>query len=197
MASISTQSFYGQKRNTAAHDTDSSENGDALPDEDDNTLDDTEESEEDVVLDVSNMDLESTGSSEESDPADDDDSAQIPEHGVTARSGRAYVFEPPRVHRRGIQNIVREREGVLPDGHADSVLESFMKFFTTEIIQDIVLHSNEEAAMRNLKATDDVEILAVIGVLIIMGANSDTDQSVEVWSDINGRPQIKLFAKLW
>ncbi|KAJ4426108.1 hypothetical protein ANN_26917 [Periplaneta americana] len=75
---------------------------------------------------------------------------------VIARSGREYTTAPPRQVRR-----------------------IFQKFITPEIVNTIVHHTNEEASIRNLKLTNTEELYAFIGILILMGANNDSELPID------------------
>ncbi|KAJ4446305.1 hypothetical protein ANN_13000 [Periplaneta americana] len=84
---------------------------------------------------------------------------------VIARSGREYTTAPPRQVRR-----------------------IFQKFITPEIVNTIVHHTNEEASIRNLKLTNTEELYAFIGILILMGANNDSELPIDdLWGKVLGK----------
>lgn len=105
-----------------------------------------------------------------------------------AKSGRQYIPHPPRFRKRSTQNILRDKPGLRNEGIVGSILDSFLKFFTEEMIDNIVQYSNEEALIKNVPETDKTEILALFGVLISMGANDDTNLDYhDLFSKQNGR----------
>lgn len=102
---------------------------------------------------------------------------------------RQYVSYPQRVTRRRTQNIIRERPGIKRQGIVTSAKESFEKFFTPEIINIIVTHTNEEARRKNIPLTDGTELMAYLGLIILMGSNKDSKVDYhELWSTLYGRP---------
>lgn len=109
-------------------------------------------------------------------------------HVYKSKSGKTYLAHPPRSTRRAVPNIFRERPGLRNDGKVESILQSFQKFMTPEIMQILVLHTNEEAEHKNIPKTDDTEILALLGIFILMGANDDTKLDYhDLWSKKLGR----------
>lgn len=115
------------------------------------------------------------------------------EHQVryTAKSGnesRNYLAHKPRPTRRTIANIVREQPGLKSTGRVNTIDESFYKVFPEEAVRLIVTHSNEEALLRNKEPTNETEILAFIGILILQGANNDSKLDYhDLWSNEFGR----------
>ncbi|KAJ4446306.1 hypothetical protein ANN_13001 [Periplaneta americana] len=66
--------------------------------------------------------------------------------------------------------------------------KSFKKFITPEIVNTIVHHTNEEASIRNLKLTNTEELYAFIGILILMGANNDSELPIDdLWGKVLGK----------
>ena len=101
-----------------------------------------------------------------------------------SRSGRRWTLVAPNsAVRRSIANIVRERPG--PRGAAASanrMHEILRSFITDEMIDLIVKHTNEEGTREcdswngqhpdkqvQYKATDAVEIWAMIGLMLLRG----------------------------
>ena len=106
-----------------------------------------------------------------------------------AKTGRKYVSDPPRVTKRTIQNILREKQGLRPAGKVMDVRESFETIFTDDILGMILQHTNEEAERTGNSKTDMVELKCFIGVLILIGANNDSKLDLhDLWSHKFGRP---------
>ncbi|KAJ4438729.1 hypothetical protein ANN_14678 [Periplaneta americana] len=107
--------------------------------------------------------IESDSSSRSSSP--DQQHASTSNIAVIARSGREYTTAPPRQVRR-----------------------IFQKFITPEIVNIIVHHTNEDASIRNLKLTNTEELYAFIGILILMGANKDSELPIDdLWGKVLGK----------
>ncbi|KAJ4425527.1 hypothetical protein ANN_27721 [Periplaneta americana] len=97
--------------------------------------------------------------------------------------GREYTTAPPRQVCRSVQNIVSFHEGL-----TSNASESFKKFITPEIVNIIVHHTNEEASIRNLQLTNTEELYAFIGILILMGANNDSELPIDdLWGKVLGK----------
>ena len=142
----------------------------------------TEDNTEEIVCIVSDEDESSDRECDDSVSCDGDSAILL------AKSGRAYVTNPPRIFRRGIENIVRENQGLPKDGRTEQIDETFKLFLTPEIVDKIVLHSNEEANRQNIPLTNVCEVYSYIGLLLLMGAEKDTSQSVhDLWSSLHGR----------
>lgn len=109
-------------------------------------------------------------------------------HVYKSKTGRIYLAHPPRSTRRGVVNIFREHPGLRNEGKVENILQSFQKVFTPDILQIIILHTNEEAERRNVPKTDETEILALLGIFLLMGANDDTKLDYhDLWSEKFGR----------
>ncbi|KAJ4425890.1 hypothetical protein ANN_27516 [Periplaneta americana] len=149
------------------------------PEEDDNVV--TYDSDTEY-----HREIESDSSSRSSSP--DQQHASTSDIAVIARSGREYTTAPPRQVRRSVQNIVSFHEGLTNEGLPSNASESFKKFITPEIVNIIVHHTNEEAIIRNLKLTNTEELYAFIGILILMGANNDSELPIDdLWGKVLGK----------
>ncbi|KAJ4438472.1 hypothetical protein ANN_14417 [Periplaneta americana] len=150
---------------------------------------------EDQCIMRDKVDGDEVESSSEDDP-DNLSEIEISDKYVTS-TGRVYVSKPPRISRRAAQNIVKEREGLRSEGKVATIIESFEKFFTPEIVDSIIKYSNEEAIRQKVPGTSRLEFLAYIGLLIFMGKESDSKTAVtDLWSNISGRfMSFKVFMK--
>lgn len=124
--------------------------------------------------------------------SDDDDEIEGPKVKYIATSGkdvREYLAYPPPITRRAKGNILREKPGLKQSGKVTTIIESFEKFLTTDILSIIVTHTNEEATRKNVQPTNNDEILCFVGILILLGANNDNSLSIlDLWSQQFGRP---------
>ncbi|KAJ4429761.1 hypothetical protein ANN_21965 [Periplaneta americana] len=121
--------------------------------------------------------------------ADNDNINNTSVREYVAKSGRRYLSQPPRGRRRSTQNIIRERPGLRPEGNVTSILDSFSKFFTSDIIRIIVQYTNKEAQRKGINVTNETEIMSLIGMFILMAANDDTKLDYhDLWSERFGRP---------
>lgn len=123
----------------------------------------------------------------ESEPSSD----QEPNIKYIANSGkesREYLVHKPRPTRRTRANIITQIPGLKNTGRVDSISESFHKIFPVEALQLIVKHTNEEAVTKSIEPTNETEVLAFIGILIVQGANNDSKlDSRDLWSSEFGR----------
>ncbi|XP_069694029.1 piggyBac transposable element-derived protein 3-like isoform X1 [Periplaneta americana] len=121
--------------------------------------------------------------------ADNDNINNTSVREYVAKSGRRYLSQPPRGRRRSTQNIIRERLGLRPEGNVTSILDSFSKFFTSDIIRIIVQYTDKEAQRKGINVTNETEIMSLIGIFILMAANDDTKLDYhDLWSERFGRP---------
>ena len=104
---------------------------------------------------------------------------------IHSSSFRPYVYKQNNTSkRRNKANILRERSGLLPNGRVGTIMDSFHKFFDDEMIETIMHYSNLKAASKNTEMFSKEELLAYIGLSIIMGIHNDTKRSIpELWSD--------------
>ncbi|KAJ4430670.1 hypothetical protein ANN_19261 [Periplaneta americana] len=172
------RSFLTEKEVTAMVNEDNIDDA-SDPEEDDNVV--TYDSDTEY-----HREIESDSSSRSSSP--DQQHASTSNIAVIARSGREYTTAPPRQVRRSVQNIVSFHEGLTNEGLTSNASESFKKFITPEIVNIIVHHTNEEASIRNLKLTNTEELYAFIGILILMGANNDSELPIDdLWGKVLGK----------
>ncbi|KAJ4425628.1 hypothetical protein ANN_27824 [Periplaneta americana] len=172
------RSFLTEKEVTAMVNEDNIDNA-SDPEEDDDVV--TYDSDTEY-----HREIESDSSWRSSSP--DQQHASTYNIAVIARSGREYTTEPPRQVRWSVQNIVSFHEGLTNEGLTSNVSESFKKFITPEIVNIIVHHTNEEASIRNLKLTNTEELYAFIGILILMGANNDSELPIDdLWGKVLGK----------
>ena len=102
-------------------------------------------------------------------------------------------YSTERQHRR--QDILRESSGptrqAIQNGCGDSPLQSFKCFLSTDIVQFIVQHTNEEGRRKenNWKETTVDELYKFFGLLLLAGVYRAKNESVEqLWNKIHGRP---------
>ncbi|KAJ4430773.1 hypothetical protein ANN_19364 [Periplaneta americana] len=172
------RSFLTEKEVTAMVNEDNIDDA-SDPEEDDNVV--TYDSDTEY-----HREIESDSSSRSSSP--DQQHASTSNIAVIARSGREYTTAPPRQVRRSVQNIVSFHEGLTNEGLTSNASESFKKFITPEIVNIIVHHTNEEASIRNQKLTNTEELYAFIGILILMGANNDSELPIDdLWGKVLGK----------
>lgn len=116
--------------------------------------------------------------------------------GMTAKDGTQWSATPPIVHIVEKRNVARERCG--PNRNTDmlSILDTFKLFFTPEMANIIIRHTNRKAtstyALYNeknpkknplvWKKVELQEFYAFLAILITSGANnSNTDNTKEMW----------------
>ncbi|KAJ4432564.1 hypothetical protein ANN_21187 [Periplaneta americana] len=163
-------------------DDDDGDDGDDGDDDDDEVVSEPE----DQCIMRDKVDEDEVESSSEDDP-DNLSEIEISDKYFTS-TGRVYVSKPPRISRRAAQNIVKEREGLRSEGKVATIIESFEKFFTPEIVDSIIKYSNEEAIRQKVPGTSRLGFLAYRGLLIFMGKESDSKTAVtDLWSNISGR----------
>jgi hypothetical protein len=61
------------------------------------------------------------------------------------RTGRHWTTEPPALHRRQVQDIIRQQPGVTVEGRKYSIKEVFQLYLTQEIQSVIIRETNREA----------------------------------------------------
>lgn len=132
-------------------------------------------------------------------------SNDVPEVYV-AKSGRCYVSEASRGRRRHTPNIVRERSDLRPSGRVNNVMDSFVKFFTPEILRKMVQYTNKEAQRRGINETNEVEMTSLIGSIrgtfqlmndtfLLYYSPSENVVADEMLSLFRGRCPFKVFMK--
>ncbi|KAF4527436.1 hypothetical protein B566_EDAN016066 [Ephemera danica] len=105
-----------------------------------------------------------------------------------ARTGRKFTNLPPGARRRAPQNIVRQSEGVTAEGMVEDEFEAFLKFISPRMLTKILRHTNEEARLHGIEEFCKDEMLAFIGISILMGVLQDTTISISnLWSPLYGR----------
>lgn len=121
---------------------------------------------------------------------------------VTSRSGKLWYDAAPASRRRGPEDIVRNHSGLTAAGKsAESVADCFRLFVTSELVQLVVQHTNEEGervyAEYNKKHSanqkeyipfDEDEVYACIGLLILAGVLKGKHEHYrDLWGDVGGR----------
>ena len=190
MASFSTGSFYGRGLRNPNQPGDTQE----IVDESDVTDHDSDLS--DVEGSISELLHDTNTETEGESEPDDYDDRDTDENFFTAKSGRKWEKVPPRGRRTAAVNIVTEREGVNPEflPLIDCVRDSIGLFITQNMIQDITIHTNQEINRRNAvpgqeveidhKYTDEVEMEALLGLLLAIGASRGRSESLtDLWQD--------------
>ena len=143
---------------------------------------------EDEVDDIEDAELDEVSNSSDTETENDVSNSDSGLVKYVAKTGRLYVSEPPRPTRRTMANIVRGKPGLREAGKVTEIYESFQKFFTDEVVTKIVQHTNEEANRKGITETCFAEIIAFLGVLILMGANNDNCLDFhDLWSNELGR----------
>jgi hypothetical protein len=152
-----------------------------------------EEEASDVGSDAVISDCSSSDNSDSESPSEDEDPP--PAEQLMGRNGRVWQAAPPNyLHQAPAHNIIREQPGLTPSGRGNtSILDSFTKVFTNDIVQQIVRWTNQRLRSHpSAKATDDVEIRAVIGLLILLGVwRSNNENLSELWASDTGRATFR------
>ena len=121
---------------------------------------------------------------------------------MKSRDGKTiWTTTAPTQTRTGAENIIRNQTGITADGRVDTIGQTFELFITNDMISSIVKYTNKEAhrvvnewnqshvKQHVWKDTDEVEMKAVLGLLILSGAyRSNTESLEELWSLETGRP---------
>ena len=121
---------------------------------------------------------------------------------ILDRMGRHWTTEPPAVHRRQVQDIIRQQPGVTLEGRKDSIKEAFQFYLTQEIQSVVIKETNREVErcygewnsthpdnQKFWKEFDWTECEAFIGLLLLAGVNRGNQELLEeLWSRKYGRP---------
>ncbi|XP_044589814.1 piggyBac transposable element-derived protein 3-like isoform X2 [Cotesia glomerata] len=115
---------------------------------------------------------------------------------MKAKDGTQWAATPSSEHQVGRRNIVRERCGPNRNTNMLSILDTFKLFFTPEMADIIIRHTNKKAistytayneknpgkkqlVWKNLELQ---EFYAFLAILITSGANnSNTDNAMDMW----------------
>jgi hypothetical protein len=203
MATFNPSSFYRTRRDTVSQaaagndsndelDSDVEQDSDGLPDLDNDS--DVSFDAEDIVLSDHDTDSE-VGTSDD----EDGDNDEVPEDDdtfMTAKSGRKWSFDPPRQRRTAAVNIVTEQEGVNPDVAqcVETISDSFGVYMTDKMIEDVVRYTNQHMDTKYadgvdqtnsaFRHTDLVELKALLGLLISIGASKGRNENVsDLWQE--------------
>jgi len=121
---------------------------------------------------------------------------------VKSRSGKIWLERAPTARRRGPEDIVRDTIGLSAAGeNIESVADFFRLFITTEIVQLIVRHTNEESErvyeeynrkhptnQKEYVPFDEDELYACMGLLILAGVLKGKHENYrDLWGDVGGR----------
>lgn len=150
-------------------------------------------SEENIVEVLNNPDCESEVESENESVSEEPETLQ---HLLISKSGRKYTTVPPKKVKRSIQNIykgpvqaVLSNDVILNDACPSS---AFLNFFTKDIRSMILKYTNQIAETKEIEEFSDCEMLGLLGVLVIMGADYDTKHSLKhLWSNLHSKPLYK------
>ena len=118
------------------------------------------------------------------------------------RRGRQWSTETPAVHRRQVQDIIRQQPGVTSEGRKPSIREVFQLYVGEQIMSVVIRETNREAErcyhnwnsvhpdnQKRWKQLDWVECEAFIGLLLLAGVYRGSQESLEeLWSRKYGRP---------
>ena len=121
---------------------------------------------------------------------------------IVDRTGRHWTTEPPVIHRRQVQDIIRQQPGVTSEGRKDSIKEVFQLYLCEEILSVVIRETNREAErcyrewnsihqdnQKRWKTFDWTECEAFIGLLLLAGVYRGNQESLEeLWSRKYGRP---------
>ncbi|XP_076267092.1 piggyBac transposable element-derived protein 4 isoform X2 [Rhynchophorus ferrugineus] len=134
--------------------------------------------------------------SENGEDEDEESEVKATASGMTAKDGTQWAATSPIEHQAGRYNIVRERCGPNRNTNMLSNLDTFKLFFTPEMADIIIRHTNKKAistyANYNEKNPEKKqlewknlelqEFYAFLAILITSGANnSNTDNAREMW----------------
>lgn len=64
---------------------------------------------------------------------------------IVDRTGRHWTTEPPAVHRRQVQDIIRQQPGATFEGRKDSIEAVFQRYLSQEIQSVVIRETNREA----------------------------------------------------
>ena len=118
------------------------------------------------------------------------------------RTGRQWATESPAVHRRQVQDIIRQQPGVTSQGRKASIKEVFQLYVSQDILSIVIRETNREAErcyqqwnsihpdnQKRWKELDWEECEAFIGLLLLAGVYRGNQESLEeLWSRKCGRP---------
>ena len=121
---------------------------------------------------------------------------------IVDRTGRHWTTEPPAVHRRQFQDIIRQQPGVTFEGRKDSIKEVFQLYISQAIQSVVIRETNREAEccygewnathpdnQKCWKEFDWTECEAFIGLLLLAGVYRGNQEALEeLWSRKYGRP---------
>ncbi len=118
---------------------------------------------------------------------------------LSSRDGKQqWNLTAPKQSRRGPQDILRDKTGLTKMGHVDTIRKSFQLFVSGKMISKLVEYTNKEAnrvcneSQLEWTPVDDVEMAALIGLLILAGVYGASLESLkEMWSVKSGRPVFK------
>ncbi|XP_059174346.1 piggyBac transposable element-derived protein 4-like [Physella acuta] len=145
--------------------------------------------EPDVTSEVSANEYESENESDDYDTQD-----------ILGKDGYVWSQKPKILRRTPMRNIVTQKPGPKGNGcQADTPLKAFDLFFDDSMITEIVTWTNQKienvkvSYIRNagfLYQTNVVEIRALIGILLFLGATKNSKESTaSIWSkDSTGKP---------
>ena len=135
---------------------------------------------------------------EDDDDEDEESELETPVSGpaMTAKDGTKWTETPKSEHQVARHNIVRQRCGPKRNTNMLSILDTFKLFFTPEMADIIIRHTNKKAIStytayneKNLMKKQLVwqnlelqEFYAFLAILITSGANnSNTDNTKDMW----------------
>ena len=164
-----------------------------LQEVDENVLGEDEESE---IEDDDDEDEESE--IEDDDDEDEESELETPVSGppMTGKDGTKWTETPKSEHQVARYNIVRQRSGPKRNTNMLSILDTFKLFFTPEMADIIIRHTNKKAnstytayneknPMKKQLVWQNLELqefYAFLAILIISGANnSNTDNTKDMW----------------
>lgn len=153
---------------------------------------------DDTVAEIEHNEESETGEYRDENQDDEDEERDVAARGsgMKAKDGTQWSATPSNEHQVARRNIVRERCGPNKNTSMLSILDTFKLFFTPEMADIIIRHTNKKANLaytaynaknpekqplvwKNLELQ---EFYAFLAILITSGANnSNTDNTVDMW----------------
>lgn len=170
------------------------------------SLSEASDSDEDFVIEDSihdsDSDIEIPEASSNVPATSKGDNPQLPRLGNNFQGKNGHRWssvKPSRQGRTAAKNLITHLPGTKGNARlATTILQSWELFFSQEIINIIVEHTNEEIMRQQIKyskdvryvdRTDALEIRALIGLLYKSGVLKDSHVNLEeLWSVIDGPP---------
>lgn len=170
------------------------------------TEDDDDEVLGDSASDVDTEDIVDEDCHYESDSGSSSDEEPVLHHQeapLVGRNGTVWQPSPPPAHHQmPTHNIIKQQTGLTPSGRGNnSILDTFLKVICSEMIQQIVRWTNQKIKNHPTQApkeTDDIEMRAFMGLLILLGVwKSNHESLAEIWASDTGRAIFRATMPLY